>query len=55
VEFPTWRYHATQRPVIVNDPAELAELGEGWADNPAAFEQATEEKPKGKAKGKQKE
>jgi hypothetical protein len=55
VQFPTWRYHATEPAVIVNDPGELEALGEGWEDSPAAFEAQAEEKPKGKAKGKAKE
>jgi hypothetical protein len=38
VQFPCWRYHATQPAVIVNDPEELESLGEGWADTPAAFD-----------------
>jgi len=35
--YPSWRYHRTERAVIVNDPAEEAALGPGWADTPAAF------------------
>lgn len=38
MNFPTWRYHATEQPALVQDAAELQALGEGWADTPAAFE-----------------
>jgi hypothetical protein len=55
IQFPCWRYNATEPAVIVNDPEELAALGEGWADTPAAFAPTEDEKPKGKAKGKAKE
>lgn len=48
MEFPKWLYHATEEPVIVNDPAEEAALGGGWADTPAAF--AGDDKPKKTAK-----
>ena len=48
--FPSWRYHRTEPARLVNDPAEDAELGDGWADTPAAFEQ--EEPAKKTKKGK---
>ena len=38
MHFPTWRYHATEAPVLVNDPGELEALGAEWADTPAAFD-----------------
>ncbi len=37
-EYPKWRYHRTEPAVIVEDPQAEADLGEGWADTPAAFE-----------------
>jgi hypothetical protein len=30
-------YHATAASVIVNDPIEQEELGDDWAESPAAF------------------
>ena len=36
-EYPKWKYHRTKPAVIVADPEAEAELGEGWADRPAAF------------------
>jgi len=35
--YPSWRYHRTKPAVMVKDPNEEADLGEGWADRPAAF------------------
>jgi hypothetical protein len=40
--FPSWRYHATEAPRIVNDPIEDEALGEGWEHTPAAFLPAAE-------------
>jgi len=37
-EYPKWKYHRTEPAVIVEDPLAEAELGEGWGDRPAAFE-----------------
>jgi len=36
-EYPKWKYHRTEPAVIVKDPDEEADLGEGWADRPGAF------------------
>ncbi|MEN6537791.1 MAG: hypothetical protein ABFD89_29335 [Bryobacteraceae bacterium] len=36
--YPSWRFHADGRAVIVQDPEEESRLGPGWADSPAAFE-----------------
>jgi hypothetical protein len=36
--YPKWEYHRTEPAVIVKDTEEETELGEGWADRPAAFE-----------------
>ena len=36
-EYPKWKYHRTKSAVIVKDPDEEADLGEGWADRPGAF------------------
>jgi|SRR5882672_1226477 len=33
-EFPKWRYHAFEIPVIVNNKQEEKSLGEGWSDSP---------------------
>jgi hypothetical protein len=35
--YPSWRYHRTKPAVIVKSQQEEADLGEGWADTPAAF------------------
>jgi hypothetical protein len=35
--YPTWRYHWKKPAVVVNNDAEKAALGGGWADTPAAF------------------
>jgi hypothetical protein len=37
-QYPRWKYHASGKAVIVNDPEAESALGEGWADTPAAFE-----------------
>ncbi len=37
IQGPTWMYHRTRRPALVTTQAELAALGDGWADTPAAF------------------
>lgn len=42
--YPSWRYHRTADPVLCNDAAHDAELGDEWADTPAAFEPAEAEK-----------
>lgn len=40
--FPRWRFHKDLRPegMIVHSEAQNAQLGEGWVDSPAEFEQA---------------
>ena len=37
-EYPKWKYHRTKPAVIVADPEAEADLGDGWADRPGAFE-----------------
>ena len=37
--YPTWRYHRTQAPLLVQSPAVLLALGDDWVDNPGAFEE----------------
>ncbi len=32
VEYPTWRYHPTEPPRLINGPDE--EPGQGWSDAP---------------------
>jgi hypothetical protein len=52
-EFPKWKYHATNAPVIVSDPDKEAELGPDWEDTPAAFNAKPEDaKPEAPKKGK---
>lgn len=36
--YPSWRYHASEPPRIVNSEAEDNALGVEWADSPAAFD-----------------
>ena len=36
-EYPKWKYRRAEPPVLVKDPDEEADLGEGWADRPGAF------------------
>ena len=36
--YPRWKYHRTEPAVVVKDPQAEADLGEGWADHPSAFE-----------------
>lgn len=35
--YPTWRYHSTENPRVVKSEVEENNLGDGWADTPAAF------------------
>lgn len=53
MDFPKYVYHRELPPRVVADPDELAALGDGWAETPAAFEDeaAAAEKPKLKKKG----
>lgn len=60
--YPSYRYHATEDPRIVNDEAEDKALGKGWADSPAKVSAEPTahdgpyddgaEPPKAKGKGK---
>jgi hypothetical protein len=34
IEYPTWRYHATEEPCVVHSADEDAKLGQGWHDAP---------------------
>lgn len=49
LHFPSWRYHATKPPVIVNDPEADAALGPGWYDSPVAAAQAAADAAKAEA------
>ncbi len=40
--YPSWRYHRTEQPVVVNNPDEEAALGAGWEHTPAAFSEPDE-------------
>jgi hypothetical protein len=37
--YPSWRYHKSQEPRLVQNAEEDAKLGKEWADSPAAFEE----------------
>ena len=41
-EFPKFKYHATEAPRIVNDPAEEEALGPAWHDTVVAAIEAAE-------------
>lgn len=34
-EFPKWKYHATEKSLVVDDQDAEESLGEGWFDTPA--------------------
>ena len=36
-EYPSWRYHRTEKPRLVKNTAEDQALGRGWEDTPAKF------------------
>ena len=38
LEFPKWKYHATESARIVHNPAEEAALGDGWVNSPAELQ-----------------
>ena len=38
-KYAKWKYHRTEPAVMVKDPEEEADLGEGWADRPTAFKE----------------
>lgn len=42
-QYPKWMYHATKPACVVNDPIEHEELGDDWAESPAAFIEAVTE------------
>lgn len=44
-EYPTWLYHATEAPVLVQTPEEHAALGRGWHDAPVSGETPEEPEP----------
>lgn len=37
MQFPKWKYHPARAARIVKTAREESDLGEGWADSPAAF------------------
>jgi hypothetical protein len=37
-EYPKWKYHRTQPACTVENPEQEANLGDGWADHPSAFD-----------------
>ena len=50
IEYPKWKYHATEQPVVVESAEQEEALGKEWADSPAAFEKKAA--PATPAKGK---
>lgn len=43
--YPKWKYHATEKPRIVNSASEEKFLGAGWENSPAYFEKKKEASP----------
>lgn len=35
IKFPTWKYHRSNKPKLVNNAEEEEDLGPGWYDSPA--------------------
>lgn len=50
--YPSWRYHRTEKPRLVQNAEADAALGSDWADTPAAFAGQTSAKPKPASKPK---
>lgn len=48
VEFPKWKYHATEAPALVNTEEEEKALGEGWHNSPADITKEPEKKSESK-------
>ena len=44
-KFPKWKYHRTEKPVIVPTVEHESALGAGWEDTPAAFTAAPPSEP----------
>lgn len=48
--FPSWRYHRTHAPRLIQNEHEDAALGDEWTDTPAVFlEEPKDEKPASEA------
>lgn len=45
IEYPKWKYHPEEAPVIVQDAAAEKALGPGWFSNPACVAPAEDEPP----------
>jgi len=41
--FPKWKYHKSEKPVIVNDEESEAKLGDVWYDSPDFKEESKPE------------
>jgi hypothetical protein len=44
-EYPKWKYHRSLPACTVQDPEQEANLGDGWADHPSAFDAEPEMEP----------
>lgn len=42
-DYPKWKYHATEKPRVVNSAKEEAMLGPNWENSPAYFKTKKEE------------
>ena len=38
-EYPKWLYHPTKESKLVNNPEEHEELGSGWYESPADYQE----------------
>lgn len=47
-QYPKWKYHATEKPVMVDSEEAEKALGKGWKDTPAGFSKEEKKEADGK-------